>query len=801
MIEQGFLKKHYLGRDGFIWWIGQIVDSEVWETNLPGYRTETTDDQRGFDYRYKVRIMGYHTSSYELKDDELPWAPCMLPVTAGGGTGGSGQTPNLRQGNFVYGFFIDGEDAQQPVIMGVLGYNQYTAITNETLKGEFPFKPFEGYKNKETVAKYTLKGTKEKPKAEQKSTPSKNLNDSKVQDTTGLTNSTNTGADIQQEKEGKKEKTVAKTSACEKQPLSEVQLQIKNLILDLDEAKKSISDWKTKVSTSIDNPQKWIDKKVQYCAQKISEGIQWIITEIEKNTIKKVEDGLKATYFTLFPNRRAQFKESVDGISDAIACIFRKIIKGLYSLVSKLLVNIVDKVVNVPRCFAEEFLSTVLGGVIGEVVSGVKSALSAVSGVVDIAAGIADDIVGFLQDILSFLSCDDEPECPKVDTWSPWDGPSQSESINLGRLISGIKSKVKDGVDSVTNVADSVASIPGNIVNSVNGFAQNPLGGNCDVGPLLCGPPTVEFFGGGGSGAAGNAIVDFAGSIIGVDLTSSGSGYSDPPFIKFGDSCGKGSGAVGRAIIRFNPDSNDRSNNSDDVGGESEKDGSLLISGGDDTSGFQNGIVVDVVIEDPGYGYLYAPDGSQGGGGRTFSNYCETLVRRADGTYDVPYVSGDVIKLNVGDWIKFPDQAPTKITTAQSLTAPTCPEKPDQQISNPTDTTNSYQVDLVIDDFEIIDSGYNYIVGDTIEVEDNPGFVGVVDAVTSNGTIKGISINNPGSSIVSYPEVVVNSANGFNAKIAPRYKVTRLTPEEVERKRTQGQGQQLISVVDCVGKF
>jgi len=258
---------------------------------------------------------------------------------------------------------------------------------------------------------------------------------------------------------------------------------------------------------------------------------------------------------------------------------------------------------------------------------------------------------------------------------------------------------------------------------------------------------------------------------------------------------------VGRAIIRFNPDSNDRSNNSDDVGGESEKDGSLLISGGDDTTGFQNGIVVDVVIEDPGYGYLYAPDGSQGGGGRTFSNYCETLVRRADGTYDVPYVSGDVIKLNVGDWIKFPDQAPTKITTAQSLTAPTCPEKPDQQIANPTDTTNSYQVDLVIDDFEIIDSGYNYIVGDTIEVEDNPGFVGVVDAVTSNGAIKGISINNPGSSIVSYPEVVVNSANGFNAKIAPRYKVTRLTPEEVERKRTQGQGQQLISVIDCVGKF
>ena len=162
MIDQGFLKSHFLGRDGFIWWIGQIVDKTKWEGNIPGSRTSNTGGHAGFDQRYKVRIMGYHTADPEkLSDDDLPWASVMLPVTAGGGSGGSSQTPNLRQGNFVYGFFLDGEDAQQPIIMGVIGYNDYTQVLNEV--SPVGFKPFEGYdRENETVAIYSLKSEKEK---------------------------------------------------------------------------------------------------------------------------------------------------------------------------------------------------------------------------------------------------------------------------------------------------------------------------------------------------------------------------------------------------------------------------------------------------------------------------------------------------------------------------------------------------------------------------------------------------------------------------------------------------------------
>ena len=35
MIEQGLFQKHIVGRDGFIWWVGQIV-SDSWKDNIVG---------------------------------------------------------------------------------------------------------------------------------------------------------------------------------------------------------------------------------------------------------------------------------------------------------------------------------------------------------------------------------------------------------------------------------------------------------------------------------------------------------------------------------------------------------------------------------------------------------------------------------------------------------------------------------------------------------------------------------------------------------------------------------------------
>ena len=145
MLENSLAKTHYIGRDGYVWWIGQIPKQKNWIANIAERPTESNDEFKGFDYRYKVRIIGYHPPEVEeLSDEDLPWASVLFPVTAGSGQGGASQSPNLRQGMFVHGFFLDGEDAQQPVITGVFGVNQYAEV--ERNMGPLgPFKLFSGH--------------------------------------------------------------------------------------------------------------------------------------------------------------------------------------------------------------------------------------------------------------------------------------------------------------------------------------------------------------------------------------------------------------------------------------------------------------------------------------------------------------------------------------------------------------------------------------------------------------------------------------------------------------------------------
>ena len=66
----------------------------------------------------------------------------------------------------------------------------------------------------------------------------------------------------------------------------------------------------------------------------------------------------------------------------------------------------------------------------------------------------------------------------------------------------------------------------------------------CQVGPQPCGPPALQFFGGGGISAEANPVVDSSGNLIAVDLVSGGFGYSTPPFVQVIDPCRNGSGAV-----------------------------------------------------------------------------------------------------------------------------------------------------------------------------------------------------------------------------------------------------------------
>ena len=140
MIENSLLKTNFLGKDGFRWWIGQVAPEEAQGSQL---------NQIGNTWgcRMKVRIYGYHPADItELADEDLPWAQVLLSPQGGSGKANRARSLRIAPGDTVMGFFLDGDDAQLPVILGIFastasyygGSEEYTV----------PFQPFTGYTSK-----------------------------------------------------------------------------------------------------------------------------------------------------------------------------------------------------------------------------------------------------------------------------------------------------------------------------------------------------------------------------------------------------------------------------------------------------------------------------------------------------------------------------------------------------------------------------------------------------------------------------------------------------------------------------
>ena len=91
-------ERYSIGKEGFIWFIGTVEDR-----NDP--------EQLG---RVRVRCFGWHTDNRELiPSDSLPWA-----FISQSPNNPASYTP--KEGDMVFGFFLDAESAQNPVVIGVI---------------------------------------------------------------------------------------------------------------------------------------------------------------------------------------------------------------------------------------------------------------------------------------------------------------------------------------------------------------------------------------------------------------------------------------------------------------------------------------------------------------------------------------------------------------------------------------------------------------------------------------------------------------------------------------------------------
>lgn len=90
----------------FVWWFGVVEDVQ-------------DPEKLG---RARVRISGYHSPDLaELPTVQLPWAHPVFPITSAVNRGKGLTIPGLLPGSHVFGFFLDGVEAQQPVMTGVIG--------------------------------------------------------------------------------------------------------------------------------------------------------------------------------------------------------------------------------------------------------------------------------------------------------------------------------------------------------------------------------------------------------------------------------------------------------------------------------------------------------------------------------------------------------------------------------------------------------------------------------------------------------------------------------------------------------
>ena len=330
----------------------------------------------------------------------------------------------------------------------------------------------------------------------------------------------------------------------------------------------------------------------------------------------------------------------ISGLMGAFGCLGSTIKKALKGTIKNLLTNMIKKgFINPLECAVEGFIGSLTGkvasmmdSIVGPLINPINSLFSIVGKGFGSIKGLLAGGLNILGKINGMLNCADG-------------GGGKCHATKIYKLNVGSK-KSKSGSQEQNSIANSINNFAENIDGA--GKALDDKAGNwrddpktqrdevkCDTGNILdCGLPRIEFFGGGGEGAVGDVIlgnfiqeldrtiedtvinvgagqtstvgqmqtggtllenVQTTGSIIGVDITYPGEGYTQEPLVSFVDNCDKGYGAYGRATIDKDP-------NSPTFG---QITGILMISEGENypTGEIGDAFVDRVVVENGGSGY------------------------------------------------------------------------------------------------------------------------------------------------------------------------------------------------------
>ena len=525
MLEQSLISPNFLGKESFRWFIGLVT--EYISTDKGGYKA-------------KVRIIGHHpdaNSENGILEKELPWAHVLVPLGGGSGTGSTGTSFNARGSETVIGFFMDGDNGQQPVIIGSL-FSGYDIIHTNTF--DEGTNGFNGWQ----PSKKPLSSLTRSSKTGKSPNPAAGVISVQGKVGIGTTAETSQGTKAT---EGKGEViSIPPTCKSSDTTYSKVVRALRDFIKALNTINQA-----TGIVNSVTNAVSNIDELVSEVANVLSDLFSEYIKKIRDDINKKIYKELKKFLDKILPKEIKLFKElATDEIVDTIWCAIDKIIKGLVEFFTTFLLQLIDKVISIPLCAVESLVGSVLSNISAQISEAIGPALdelsSAIGGVIGPISSYVSQALNYSNAALNFLSCE-SAECKAVYDYEMNKGYIPKDTItDINNVLNYPSQGIKSGEEAarewlgLNNAGDAEDELPPELAGALGG---------CDVTSFECGLPTVTFFGGGGFGAAGLAVVDAVGQVVGVNMTDFGIGYTGEPYISFDDACDNGSGAQATAIV------------------------------------------------------------------------------------------------------------------------------------------------------------------------------------------------------------------------------------------------------------
>ena len=569
------MTQNFFGRDPMVWWIGKVTSPKdgKWEDTLEKKHMENGEEI--YSHRCRVRILGYHDTD-DLKDEELPLAHILLPSNTTT-VGGRSQTVQYQGGEIVIGFFFDGEEAQQPAIFATLHRQDFQEVEED-------YEPNNDLDN--SLAPEIKDGVGKN-----------NYNEGKKDITYSYTG---TSAGNKQVNENTNNETDDEIF-CETNEIAKMTTELKKFTqkLQLLQQLNESSTYLDPVYGGFVDMQ----KEIKFTASKIHNSMTGLVrrgrTWLIQESVGKFSEDLSKK---IDRHTKLKVTNATSRLNKLIYCNIEKIAEGLLDYIEGSLENMVGSILDVPICAIENFLGDMFGQVLNVLdndLGGLFGQLNNLHG-----GGIALPSEVFTKGIQIANLITNVLECDGVTC--PVEPTSFSNKY-------GVQKKIEDKMDGIMEKASLNKLINPFLEDIDNAIDAEPSKPDCNTNVLRCGPPKVDFIGGGGRGVTGSAIVNAIGRIIGVSLGGVGSGYTSPPLLTFVDSCGNGSAAGGYPRIK-------------------------------------DGKIVDVVITEPGSGFL--PNTTETTRDENGDLVVKEVIPDPNGNYDgeISYVTqlDDVVVQNAG---------------------------------------------------------------------------------------------------------------------------------------------------------